>query len=160
MELREHRDMEVWAREVGRSTRTLRGLERGERVGIDTLEAVAEVLGVADWHLLNILRDGVEKARLPTERDAERSRRAYVDEVGHSSSDDVETQDRLELETRMTALEFRLARIESALDGLGWDIARPDVAWGDIRIERTNVQRVAAEKRRGDAGEPTNEGDH
>lgn len=42
------RDTTAWAAEVGRSTRMLLGLERGEPVGDETIERVAEALG---WEL-------------------------------------------------------------------------------------------------------------
>lgn len=49
------RDVREWAKAVGRSDRQLRGLERGERVGIGTLDAVARVLDVDVSMLLDIL---------------------------------------------------------------------------------------------------------
>ena len=43
-----YRDIKEWAEVVGRSTRVLLGLERGEKVGDDTLERIETALG---WEL-------------------------------------------------------------------------------------------------------------
>jgi len=86
MQVSDWRDMEGWARTVGRSSRQLRGLERGEQVGIGTIEAVAHALGVADWRLLDILRDPSARTRLPSQADAMEAQARYETEVGHSSS--------------------------------------------------------------------------
>lgn len=51
------RDMEAWAAAVGRSTRQLAGLERGESVGVGTLERVADALGVDQAMLFRVLTD-------------------------------------------------------------------------------------------------------
>lgn len=51
------RDMDEWAKRVGRSTRQLRGLERGEPVGAKTLELVADALGIEQWYLFGRLAD-------------------------------------------------------------------------------------------------------
>lgn len=51
-------DTRVWAGTVGRSTRVLLGLERGESVGSRTLDAVADTLGVEPWVLIRILESG------------------------------------------------------------------------------------------------------
>lgn len=50
-------DMPGWADAVGRSTRILLGLERGERVGAKTLREVEALLGWADGHADEILRN-------------------------------------------------------------------------------------------------------
>lgn len=51
-------DTDAWARAVGRSTRVLLGLERGEPQGIKSVERVAAVLGVSNLELLDILETG------------------------------------------------------------------------------------------------------
>lgn len=51
-------DTAKWAEAVGRSSRMLLGLERGEPVGAKTIEAIAEALGVANWSLFQVLDTG------------------------------------------------------------------------------------------------------
>lgn len=67
MQVSDWRDMKTWASLVGRSDRQLRGLERGEPVGVGTIEAVSRALGVEDWHLMNILTTG-ERPRVRDQR--------------------------------------------------------------------------------------------
>jgi transcriptional regulator with XRE-family HTH domain len=50
-------DTKAWATAVGRSSRMLLGLERGEPVGPKTIEAVGQALGVEPWALFGILSD-------------------------------------------------------------------------------------------------------
>ena len=57
MEYLEYREMRRFADVVGRSTRQLQGLERGEPVGVKTLEAVSAALGIASWYVLGRLAD-------------------------------------------------------------------------------------------------------
>lgn len=52
--------MKDWAEAVGRSTRQLQGLERGEKVGEGTLIEVARVLGLELGALVDVLASGVE----------------------------------------------------------------------------------------------------
>ena len=53
-----HSDTQAWASRVGRSTRIVLGLERGESVGAKTLEAVALALGINQRVLYTILESG------------------------------------------------------------------------------------------------------
>lgn len=51
-------DMGEWAAKVGRSTRVLLGLERGESQGLNTVALVASALGVDAEVLFDILSSG------------------------------------------------------------------------------------------------------
>lgn len=62
---RGHSDMDTWAQMVGRSTRQLQGLERGERVGPKTLENVAKALGVEVATIYEVLESRVSPALDP-----------------------------------------------------------------------------------------------
>jgi len=57
--LRIEPDMHEWAGKVGRSTRHLEGLERGEQVGSKTIILVADGLGVDPDFMFAILESGV-----------------------------------------------------------------------------------------------------
>ena len=52
-------DMGEWAAKVGRSTRVLLGLERGESQGLNTVALVASALGVDAEVLFDILTVGL-----------------------------------------------------------------------------------------------------
>lgn len=51
-------DTKVWKQAVGRSERMLLGLERGERVGTGTIDAVASALNIEPGLLFGILESG------------------------------------------------------------------------------------------------------
>jgi hypothetical protein len=53
-----YRDMKIWAGKVGRSTRMLQGLERGEPVGGGTLELVEDALERHRGWTLDLLAGG------------------------------------------------------------------------------------------------------
>lgn len=75
-------DTQAWAKAVGRSTRILLGLERGESVGAKTIEAIAEVLGVANWSVFGILESGSSANVDWTPEAVERARTIYEAETG------------------------------------------------------------------------------
>lgn len=130
-------DTKQWAEAVGRSTRQLLGLERGESVGPKTIEAVASTLGVAAWVLYDVLETGRSadpwsdlKARADVERQAALDRQALASPEESSywtspSGDEADQpvtwahmEDRLgELETRIARLERSLIRVLDAREG-------------------------------------------
>lgn len=65
-------DMREWAAKIGRSTRVLQGLERGEPQGMNTVTLVAVALDVHPEVLFGILETGKTpggQATVPTEHD-------------------------------------------------------------------------------------------
>lgn len=81
-------DMNEWAERVGRSTRQLRGLERGESVGPKTIEAVANALGIEPWYLFAILvnPETVPNGTSLTDADVRAMRSQFEAETGLSAS--------------------------------------------------------------------------
>lgn len=80
-------DTKRWAAEVGRSTRMLQGLERGEAVGAKTIEAIAEALGVANWSLFAILDRGAEVEVEWSPTNVNEARARYEAETGLEADD-------------------------------------------------------------------------
>lgn len=76
------RDMEAFAKRVGRSTRQLRGLERGEPVGPKTLELVAVALGISPWYVFSLLSDPDFRGREPVTADAIAAKARRDSELG------------------------------------------------------------------------------
>lgn len=75
-------DTKRWAHVVGRSTRMLLGLERGEPVGAKTIEAISEALGVANWAVFEILDSGEPDSVSWTDVQVEAARQKYETETG------------------------------------------------------------------------------
>lgn len=75
------RDMDEWSKKVGRSTRALRGLERGEPVGPKTLELVADALGLEQWYLFGRLADPQAPSGVALRpRDVDRMKRVQAED--------------------------------------------------------------------------------
>lgn len=83
----DYADTKKWADAVGRSTRMLLGLERGEPVGAKTLEAIAEALGVTNWSLFEILDKGQADWASSSGQAVEDARKRYEDETGLEADD-------------------------------------------------------------------------
>lgn len=82
-------DTKRWAEAVGRSSRMLLGLERGEPVGPKTIEAIAETLGIANWSLFEVLDRGrVDDWGASTEAEVAEARKRYQDETGLEADED------------------------------------------------------------------------
>ncbi|WP_292605903.1 hypothetical protein [Nocardioides sp. REDSEA-S30_B4] len=130
-------DTKKWAATVGRSTRQVLGLERGEAVGPKTIEAVAQALGVAAWALYDTLETGEAAATWSELRlRAEAEHQAAVDRQALASPEEssywtspsgdeadepvtwAHMEDRLgELETRIARLERSMLRVMDAREG-------------------------------------------
>lgn len=80
-------DTKKWAEAVGRSTRMLLGLERGEPVGAKTIEAISEVLGVSNWSIFEILERGQVDWFSATPAEIEDARARYEAETGLEADD-------------------------------------------------------------------------
>lgn len=85
-----HVDTKLWAEEVGRSSRQLLGLERGEPVGPKTLERVAKALYVSPWSLYAVLigEEAVNFTDAP-DADVARVKRMYETETGLPAEENV-----------------------------------------------------------------------
>ena len=82
-------DTKRWAEAVGRSSRVLLGLERGEPVGPKTIEAIAETLGIANWSLFEALDRGrANDWGASTDAEVAEARKRYQDETGLEADDD------------------------------------------------------------------------
>lgn len=82
-------DTRAWADAVGRSSRMLLGLERGEPVGPKTIEAIAEALGMANWSLFEVLDRGrVDDWGASTDAEVAEARRRYQEATGLEADDD------------------------------------------------------------------------
>lgn len=126
----DYSDMKKWAAAVGRSTRMLQGLERGETVGAKTIEAIAEVLGVANWSLFSILDRGTAEEVEWSPTNVREARARYESETGLEADDGETTsltyisdEDLLaELERRLSTRKLtRTERLIAQMDR--WDEA-------------------------------------
>lgn len=146
MQVSEWRDMKAWSAVVGRSDRQLRGLERGEHVGIGTIEAVAKALGIPDWSLLDILSTG------DVPRGREQSATAYASYEGRTGKrPEAELYDPDVVTVSEASDRLLLDEIAARLRGssLSRDMVTPlgdgDAPGEALSEEPPNLQRVADE---------------
>lgn len=156
-------DMDEWARVVGRSTRQLRGLERGEPVGPKTIELVAEALGVEAWYLFGVLaEDEVPSGVNLSSVQVARMRRRYEDEtglgvqppaVGIRQYDDRDLLDEL-------ARRLGRARIQASGEegGSGGDTAPKTQAEGSSANDDGTTDEASAEPEASPSGSETRRG--
>lgn len=86
MESPEYRDVEKFSKAIGRSSRQVRGLERGEQVGVGTLEAYAQGLGISSWYVFARLADPETPGGAHLDpRQVRALKEAYTAETGRST---------------------------------------------------------------------------
>ncbi len=103
-------DVVVWADRVGRSTRVIYGLERGEPIGAKTLLAVGEALG---WSV-EATYDALESGKLPTTF-GEVIETARAQTLKGASDFDLAS----ELERRFRERNARIAELEQVASQVG-----------------------------------------
>lgn len=135
-------DTTKWAARVGRSTRVLLGLERGEPVGAKTIEAVAEALGVANWAVFQVLTHGDATSDPWRQPDVEEARATYEEETGLLAHRQVSALDSFSDEELAEEVLRRMRRTPRAsLPPIGWG---PDPAPGRLDLLTDDPYDLAA----------------